>query len=58
MTDRSSSAYQNAIENEISDNLACSFRQKLSVFKRIYWDEYAAAVLQEFQQGGDDDFVW
>ena len=52
MTDRLSSAYQSAIENEIPDNLAHSFRQKLSVFKRIYQDEYAAAVLQEFQQGG------
>ena len=55
MTDRSSSAYQSAIENEIPDDLAHSFKQELSVFKRIYQDEYAATVLQEFQQ--DDDFV-
>jgi len=48
MIDRSSSAYQSTIKNEISDDLAYFFRQKLSVFKRIYQDKYAAAVLQEF----------
>ena len=56
MIDRSSSAYQSIIENEISDNLIYFFKQKLSVFKRIYQDKYAAAVLQEFWQ--DDDFMW
>ncbi len=55
MTDKSSSSYQNIINNEISDDLTCSFKQELSAFKRVYREECAATVLQEFQH--DSGFV-
>ena len=48
MKDKLSSFYQSAIENGISDSLACFFRQELSEFKKIYQDERAVTVLQEF----------
>ena len=54
MKDKLLPFYQSAIENEISDSLTCFFRQKLSEFKKIYQDEHAAAVLQEFQHEAGD----
>ena len=48
MEDKLLSFYQSAIENEISDSLTRFFRQKLSEFKKIYQDERAVTVLQEF----------
>ena len=57
MKDKLSPFYQSVIENEISDDLTHFFRQELSEFKKIYWDEHAAAVLQGFQHGAGD-FVW
>ncbi len=48
MTDKSSSSYQNIINNEISDDLTCSFKQELSEFKKIYQEKCAAIIFQEF----------
>ena len=51
MADRSSSAYESAMENGIPDGIARSFKEELSVFKKVYHEERAAAALTDIRYG-------